>query len=289
MQDFLQKAWNYVFGAETCKQKGSALCHFLFTGSEIKILAHSSMAINDLQVAGKKKATLTGFCLAFEKTLKVIQRSRICCCIPFPGRVPLLLLSFKLLNILVCSGHFLLLNILVTRKPDQIFSGDYHELLWAINILLGKSDPIHFFPRVSLCDVDVRALGYDRVFTVQCSLNVNFLNEKVFLFLWFYNAMLVVLSCSSFILFFLSTFTPGYSFFTIKSYLQAGGIKPSSRQVYKFVQKLGCDGFCLLRCIRNSTSETTTVQIICQLWSDYASGESLKYVLPTHAVHSKTL
>ncbi len=245
--------------------------------------------INDLQTTGKKKSTLTGFCIAFEKTLKVIQGSPICGCIPFRGRIPLLVLSFKLLNVLVSSGHFLLLNMVVSRKPDEILSGNYNELLWAINILLGNSDPVYLFPRVSLCDVEIRALGFDRVFTVQCSLNVNFLNEKVFLFLWFYNSMLIVLSCSSFILFFLSTFTPGYSFFSIRSYLQAGGVKATSKQVYRFVQKLGCDGFCLLRCIRNSTCETTTVQIVSQLWSDYTLGETLKQVRTTGEIHSKTL
>ena len=42
------------------------------------------------------------------------------------------------------------------------------------------------FPRVTFCDVPIRAVGQPYTRTIQCVLPVNMINEKLFVFLWFW-------------------------------------------------------------------------------------------------------
>ncbi len=267
----------------------SVLCN-LIIGTELKTLSQGAKGISVLSNASKRKMALKDFTTIFTQTLSIIKRTVVFGCIPFVGRIPLLFLLLKFMNVAIMCGHFVLINVMVLKDPKQVFSTNVTQVLWAVDVLLERIDPHQFFPRVMMCDVDILGLGFDRKFTVQCSLNVNFLNEKLFLFLWFYFAFLSLLTLTSF-LSFLMTLLPCHSYLSVKKRLEAGGIKAPWKQVYGFVNKLGCDGIALIHCIQNCSTETTTVEVVCQLYMDYQDGLSLKQVVSMVATdeHCKTL
>uniref|UniRef100_A0A0M3J5B1 Innexin n=1 Tax=Anisakis simplex TaxID=6269 RepID=A0A0M3J5B1_ANISI len=51
---------------------------------------------------------------------------------------------------------------------------------------VGSKTAIHYFPRVTFCDIERHTLGRMQIDTFQCVLMLNVINEKLFVMLWFW-------------------------------------------------------------------------------------------------------
>ncbi|KAH7728080.1 inx-13 [Aphelenchoides avenae] len=132
------------------------------------------------------------------------------------------------------------------------------------------------FPRVTLCDFNVRVLGNIHRWTVQCVLMINMFNEKIFLFFWFWFLFVGILSVLSFLYWFFATVFAGQQRSYIEKYLRCTGAInefPGSHElqlVYGFTKNyLRPDGVFLLRLVQTNGGDLLVGEIITTLFNNY--------------------
>lgn len=133
------------------------------------------------------------------------------------------------------------------------------------------------FPRVAICNFDIRALGGNiHSYTVQCALPVNLINEKIFIFTWFWLVTLGLCNSVSAAWWLLNTF-PFQQHCYVRQRLQDIGIvqdRELNRQVSNFSQKyLRQDGCFILQMIDQNTDDVSSLEIIEALWQRFYKEE----------------
>uniref|UniRef100_A0A914UNQ3 Innexin n=1 Tax=Plectus sambesii TaxID=2011161 RepID=A0A914UNQ3_9BILA len=148
------------------------------------------------------------------------------------------------------------------------------------------------FPRVTLCDFQVRYLANLNSYTVQCALLINFINEKVFAFFWcWYLLMVVITSCSCMFWIINSWLSSQRAAFVLKFIHIAASsdtqqeLKITTRRpgqriatlftapphlMEKFVEKfLNNDGVFTLRLMANHAGDIIVMQVVKYLWLEF--------------------
>ncbi|KAL3082944.1 hypothetical protein niasHS_010746 [Heterodera schachtii] len=189
-----------------------------------------------------------------------------------------LYLAIKMLYLIQVVFQFVLLNN---------FLGSSYSF-WGFEILRDLAQGHEWqesghFPRVTMCDFEVRVLGNKHRHTVQCVLMINMFNEKVYLFVWWW---LLLVGIATLLNFFYWLTTPRKNVPFIRQYLQVYHLLKKDdpnekRAIGKFVNSfLRSDGVFLLRLIASNAGDLITTDIVFQLWHMFLKEEMARTQSP---------
>ncbi|EUB63810.1 Innexin unc-7 [Echinococcus granulosus] len=137
------------------------------------------------------------------------------------------------------------------------------------------------FPRVAYCRVpSIRLVGGENAYTAQCTLPINMLNEKIYIFLWFWVLFLLITSLLSLLLWIIRATSPFRRYRYIARFLRVCKVdeeakrptEPRSRktQLQNFVDDyLRQDGVFLVRMLAINAGEVLAADVVGLIWQDY--------------------
>ena len=129
------------------------------------------------------------------------------------------------------------------------------------------------FPRVTLCDFNIRQMVNIQRFTVQCVLPINLFNEKVFIFLWFWFVLVSILSCINMLVWVYNLYYQKNRVSYAKKYLKLGQVAlvPNEKKLFKqFADEyLRDDGMFVLRVVGKNSTDLVLTDLVVQLWKIY--------------------
>ncbi len=128
------------------------------------------------------------------------------------------------------------------------------------------------FPRVGFCVIPIRQLAGQVYVTAQCALPTNMLNERVYMFLWFWILLTAVLTAFSIPTWFMRmAYQKSRTVFVRRFLRLSERCSPKDRlMVEKFCRQfLRHDGIFLLRMISLNAGDIICGDIVKQLWAIY--------------------
>jgi len=167
----------------------------------------------------------------------------------------------KMLHLSNVIMQFYLLNVFLETADYPLFGG--HVLY---DLLQDREWPDSGkFPRVTLCDFEIRVLGNIHRHTVQCVLVINMFMEKIFIFLWLWMILLIFLSLINIGIWLATLSIPSCRQAFIEKYLEIT-VEPSS-ELGPFVEKfLRPDGVFLLKMISVHAGTIICSKLTESLW-----------------------
>ncbi|XP_011441809.3 innexin unc-9 isoform X3 [Magallana gigas] len=138
----------------------------------------------------------------------------------------------------------------------------------------------HRFPRVTLCDFQIRQVTNLQQYTVQCVLPINLFNEKIYIFLWFWLVFVCILSCYSLTNWMWHMVFPTTRIQYVRKFLKLMerlGTGPDRKLAARFVMDyLRHDGVFTLRLIGKNSSDIVVAEIVSELWDMYRSKKCIQ-------------
>ena len=137
------------------------------------------------------------------------------------------------------------------------------------------------FPKVTMCDFEMRTLGNVIRYTLQCLLPLNMYLEKMFAILWIWMVIVLTISCASLVVWLLRCFNSGDRLAFIRNRLLAARrIRfnvDDEAYLKEFVfDYLRQDGVFLAHLICHNADEITTDEIFGSVWDKWRLSHSNK-------------
>lgn len=271
--------WKYFAG-----QSGMKLGEILRLASDP---ANSSLEV--------KKANIDALCIHLQGALRFHERVKKKKLVPHKifRFLNIKYASYYVATIYIIAKLAFLANVmfqigLMTRYLLPEFKNDYGLEAWKSLIWPENNSPTWhhsgIFPRVTLCDFEVREMGNIQTHTVQCVLVVNLFTEKIFVLLWAWFMTLTALTCASVLNWmYLLTEECSKEHFILNhlemSETPFNKSDPQNKeQVDRFLHKyLGTDGIFVLRMVANHADVVFATELIASLWrSHYVFEEQRK-------------
>lgn len=184
---------------------------------------------------------------------------------------------YILLKMLNLGSILLQLYILTCFLGNATESGK--ESYWGfivVNDLMNGRDwhKSGAFPRVTYCDFEIRQAAREMrplQFSLQCVLMINMINEKIFLFIWFWLITLAAVGVLNLFYWFYHAFclTSADSFVRSQLRLSVANM-PNNKQIRQFVRVgLSYDGITVLRLIALNCDPTVCSLLVRYLWERF--------------------
>ncbi|CEF60913.1 Innexin family-containing protein [Strongyloides ratti] len=260
----------------------SLLWKYLAGQSGIKINELVKMACDDNNIKPDiKKANIKSLVIHLQGALKFHKRVKkkqikqfkvlFLCNLPYSSAYVTLMYVFsKFLYLANVTLQLFLMNSFLETDRYK-----YYGLEAVLDLIKGKTwDQTGMFPRVSLCDFDVRVMGNIQEHTIQCVLVINIFNEKIFIFLWFWYLTLLIFTLGSFLYWVFINFFPSTSKRFIARHLEMSELmfdpKENDKDLDKFVYGyLKYDGVFVIRQLTMHSGIIFGTEVVANLWKSY--------------------
>lgn len=166
----------------------------------------------------------------------------------------------------------------MSNQENEDLDGFGFGLTVANHIRAGRDWPeTILFPRVAYCRVPgIRLVGAENAYTAQCALPINMLNEKIYIFFWFWICFLIAASIFSLILWLVRMIIAPRRKDFIKRFLRIKGIRSRTGQeitradLDEFIDDyLRRDGVFLVRMLAINAGDVITSEIVMALYEHY--------------------
>lgn len=172
----------------------------------------------------------------------------------------------KLLFIANSIGQLYLLDVFLGHNfhfygvevLQKLYAGDD----WALS---------YRFPRVTMCDFQIRHMNQVHRYVIQCALPINLFNEKIFIFIWFWLLFVVIVTILNFFRWIWKlSFWPGQTNWVRRQLRPMFDIKLSKDAIRHFTEDyLKRDGLFICRLIGNNVGNLVAAEVLNGLWNNY--------------------